>query len=831
MLVLSPPIIARILKRLSRCLNNAKLPFMSTETRNSVILTLSCYLFLNSAIYAGAERDSISRGQQPLRDWESLSSANKVFKLKYFSPGNTKGRYLGICYNTPPDYGEANLPLYDRTVWVANRNNPIADASGSLLIDTDGKLKINSRGGDITSVFNSAPVASINATATLLDNGNFVLRELNPDGSVNQTLWQSFDYPTDTILPGMRMGINFKTGHQWSLTGWISKELPSAGSFTIGGDPNGTNQLIIWYKGNVYWTTGIWSNGRFANLAKLLDGDFTFISNENEKYLTYSVNENVSFLYYRIDPSGIVMGIVLGSFGDCSFLKPDEGCVKKTLPDCRKPDYWFESRVGYMLGDGYRFGESYNLSIFECQDKCEQNCSCVAYASRTTQYGTGCEIWNKETNFYASGYADREIFVLKRDAGRESTYVREKHKLAARKWWIWLITAFCGTTLLAFTIFCFFNVRLKGMVRAKTRMLLNELEDTITSPGKYNQPNDTMDKKMSQVNTFSFESIAMATNNFADENKLGEGGFGPVYKGTLPCGQEIAIKRLSRSSGQGMREFKNEIQLIAKLQHTNLVRLLGCCIQGEEKILVYEYMPNKSLDFFLFNWNRGELLNWTDRMNIIGGVAQGLLYLHKYSRLRVIHRDLKASNILLDHDMNPKISDFGLARIFEVQQTEANTRRIVGTYGYMSPEYAIKGIVSMKSDVFSFGVLLLEIVSGKRNHNCYRSEHPFNLIGLAWELWMEGRVLELMDSRLDDSSPKDQIMRCINVGLLCVQDRPEDRPSMTDVVSMLTNNTVQLPAPKQPSFFTESSSHEGKSEIATENYCSNILSISIMEAR
>ncbi|CAA2965665.1 G-type lectin S-receptor-like serine threonine-kinase CES101 [Olea europaea subsp. europaea] len=247
-------------------------------------------------------------------------------------------------------------PNCTNTVWVANRNNPIADASGSLLIDTDGKLKVNSREA---SVFNSVPVTIINASATLLDNGNFVLRELNPDGSVNQTVWQGFDYPTDTILPGIRMGINFKIG----------------------------NQLIIWYEGNVYGTTGIWGNERFANLAKLLDGDFTFISNENEKYLTYSVNENISFLYYKIDPSGIVMGIVLESFGVYSFLNLDEGCVKKTLPDCR----------AWLL------------------DKCEQNCSCNAYASHTTQYGTGCEIW-KETNFYASGYADREIFLLKRDA-------------------------------------------------------------------------------------------------------------------------------------------------------------------------------------------------------------------------------------------------------------------------------------------------------------------------------------------------------------------------------------------------------------------------------
>ncbi|KAH9796653.1 G-type lectin S-receptor-like serine/threonine-protein kinase B120 [Citrus sinensis] len=186
----------------------------------------------------------------------------------------------------------------------------------------------------------------------------------------------------------------------------------------------------------------------------------------------------------------------------------------------------------------------------------------------------------------------------------------------------------------------------------------------------------------SQVNgtdlpMFNFNTIAVATNYFSEGNKLGRGGFGPVHKGKLPEGQDIAVKRLSRKSGQGLEEFKNEIILIAKLQHRNLVRLLGCCIQGEEKMLIYEYMPNKSLDLFIFDPAKQALLDWTKRFAIIEGIARGLLYLHRDSRLRIIHRDLKASNILLDEDMNPKISDFGMARIFGFNQNEANTNRVV----------------------------------------------------------------------------------------------------------------------------------------------------------
>ncbi|CAM0906154.1 unnamed protein product [Alopecurus aequalis] len=252
---------------------------------------------------------------------------------------------------------------------------------------------------------------------------------------------------------------------------------------------------------------------------------------------------------------------------------------------------------------------------------------------------------------------------------------------------------------------------------------------------------------------YDFREMATATENFSEDNRLGRGGFGPVYKGMLldGSGTEVAVKRLAAHSGQGLVEFKNEIQLIAKLQHTNLVKLVGCCVEEEEKMLVYEYMPNRSLDFFIFDQERGPLLDWNKRRHIIDGIAQGLLYLHKHSRVRIIHRDMKASNILLDRDLNPKISDFGMARIFGSNMTEANTNRVVGTYGYMAPEYASEGLFSVKSDVFSFGVLLLEIVSGKRNSGHSQRYGDFvNLLCHAWQLWSEGRAFELVDPTLGD---------------------------------------------------------------------------------
>ncbi|XP_058072824.1 cysteine-rich receptor-like protein kinase 10 [Magnolia sinica] len=327
-------------------------------------------------------------------------------------------------------------------------------------------------------------------------------------------------------------------------------------------------------------------------------------------------------------------------------------------------------------------------------------------------------------------------------------------------------------------------------------------------------------------------TIQAATNNFSDENKLGQGGFGPVYKGKLSDGKEIAVKRLSRSSGQGLEEFKNEVTLIAKLQHRNLVRLLYCCIERGEKLLIYEYMPNTSLDVFIFDPDKRSQLGWERRQNIVYGIAKGLVYLHEDSRLRIIHRDMKASNVLLDHEMNPKISDFGMARFLGGNQSQINTNRVVGTYGYMAPEYAMGGLFSVKSDVYSFGVLLLEIVSGKRNNGLYLPRHAHSLLAYAWGLWCEGKALELIDPLLARSNPASEVFRWIHIGLLCVQEDAADRPTMSSVILMLGSESMALPQPTQPGFFVARAVAESNISSASAKICSNNeLTISTLEPR
>ncbi|PON88141.1 Cysteine rich receptor like kinase [Trema orientale] len=354
---------------------------------------------------------------------------------------------------------------------------------------------------------------------------------------------------------------------------------------------------------------------------------------------------------------------------------------------------------------------------------------------------------------------------------------------------------------------------------------------------KYNLTNKENDGNddMTTIESLQFDlpRIEAATRSFSFDCKLGEGGFGEVYKGTLLNGQEIAVKRLSKSSVQGLGEFKNEVVLLARLQHRNLVRLLGFCFEGEEKLLVYEFVPNKSLDYFLYDPEKQRQLDWARRYKIIEGIARGMLYLHEDSRLRIIHRDLKASNILLDAEMKPKISDFGMARIFAVDQTRGNTSRIVGTYGYMSPEYAMHGQFSVKSDVYSFGVLVLEIISGKKNSRFYQSDGDHNdLLSYAWKIWKEGTPSEFLDPTIVDSYSENEVSRCIHMGLLCVQENPEMRPTMATIVLMLNSYSVTLPVPQQPVFsgITETDIPIGDLKSKKSTSGSTPLMISVNEA-
>ncbi|KAM3747669.1 hypothetical protein ACB098_05G052300 [Castanea mollissima] len=804
---------------------------MASIARKFIPNFLCLLLFLG--LSSSQQRNTLVQRQE-LKHGDELVSADGKFRLGFFNL-TSNNSYLGIWY-------DGDSPT--NVVWVANPNAPLFGNSASLIIDNYGSLNISySKMGPPISLYPGQEAS--NCSAVLLDTGNFVLHELNSDGTVKRDLWQSFDYPTDTLLPGMKLGFSTKSEQTWSLKSWRSDVVPDTGAFTFGMNVDSIpgNEFNIMQHDEEYWTGGFSQDEGYQH--KPINGftlqdqrgssyAFSKISNENETYFNYSANKDIkTFPRLRIDYLGKLY-LVERLLVQCSFpslASDNQGCVKKKLPGCRSDHITFAERSGYFVDtDGYEFHADDNLTHVDCEDKCVTICSCVAFEP-TKKDGTGCNVWTTMPKFEQDLNAPKVYFLES-----EAKFV---NAAKPNRWWIWLIVAVGVVIITLFFFLCYAKINKKrvaeGERKSKQNMLIQELGgNTIPSTVHDNAKNQNNDGQTShELHVFSFESITIATSNFSTENKLGEGGFGPVYKGKLADGREIAIKRLSKSSGQGLLEFKNEVILIAKLQHTNLVRLLGFCIQEEENMLIYEYMPNKSLDIFLFDSTKKCILNWKTRFNIIEGIAQGLVYLHKYSRLRIVHRDLKASNILLDEEMNPKISDFGLARIFGLKESEENTNRVVGTYGYMSPEYAMNGVVSIKTDVFSFGVLLLEIVSGKKNNSRYHSDHPLNLIEYAWKLWNEGKDLELIDPTiLDDSCNLYEVSRCIHVGLLCVQDQATDRPTMLNVVSMLSNETLQLSPPKQPVFFINTFVEEIQvSEIKAESCSVNNVTVSVMKPR
>nr|XP_034906391.1 G-type lectin S-receptor-like serine/threonine-protein kinase RKS1 [Populus alba] len=807
---------------------------------------------------------------QSIKDGDVLVSNGQSYELGFFSSGiNPTRRYVGIWYRS--------TKVSEQTVvWVANRDNPINGTSGVLAINKQGNLVIYENNPSSVPVWSSNVPASIsmtNCTAQLLDSGNLVLVQQDSKGMI---LWQSFDHGTDTLLPGMKLGLDLKIGLNRSLSSWKSKDDLGTGTIVLGIDPSGFPQLFLYKSQTRRWRSGPWTGLRWSGVPQMAYTsifDFTFVSSVDEVSFSYSL-KNPSFISRLVvNESGVAQRLIWNdrdqqwfeiwsypketcdTYGQCGpnsncdpyqsnnfrckclpgfepkstqewYLRDGSGgCVRKpNVSTCRSGEGFIKlARV--KVPDTSMASANMSLILKECEQECLRNCSCTAYAS-ADERGLGCLRWYGEL-LDTRTFSDmgQEIYI--RVDRAELAKYEKSGPLANKGIKAILIVSVVVTLFLIIFLVCWF---VRKRRKARDRKGRNEFPLSLTSRSHSSRelPINEFEEgtTSSDLPLFDLSVIAAATNNFSDANKLGEGGFGSVYKGLLHDGKEIAVKRLAKYSGQGINEFRNEVELIAKLQHRNLVRILGCCIQGREKMLIYEYLPNKSLDSFIFSMSRRSQLDWSTRHNIICGIARGILYLHQDSRLRIIHRDLKASNVLLDASMNPKISDFGMARIFGVDQIEANTNRVVGTYGYMSPEYAMQGLFSVKSDVYSFGVLLLEVITGRKNNHFYNESKSSNLVGYVWDLWREGRALELVDTLMGDSFHEDQVLRCIQIGLLCVQESAMDRPSMSNVVFMLSNDTT-LPSPKQPAFIMKESYYSGDPSTSEGSHSINGVTITM----
>ncbi|KAB2636862.1 G-type lectin S-receptor-like serine/threonine-protein kinase [Pyrus ussuriensis x Pyrus communis] len=822
---------------------------LKASTKMCLLLFYSSLLLIFAAVFSIA--DDATSTFQSIRDGETVVSTGGTFELGFCSPDASNRRYVGIWYK--------HISV-TTIVWVANRDKPLADLSGVLKVTNPGILVLNH---NMSTVWSSNTLRTAqNPVARLLDSGNLVVIDRSDDDSEN-FLWQSFDYPGDTFLPGMKIGRNTVTGFNWHLRSWKSPQDPSQGNCTNQLGPKGYAELFLREGSVIKFRSGPWNGVWFSGNPQLNQNSiytYSLVSERDEMYYSYKLHNSSIFSRLTLTSDGLLQrytwidrtkGWVLyqtvqiddcdnyalcGVHGACNIQKspvcsclkgftpkfPKEwdladwsnGCVRKTSLNCTGDVFQKYSGLKLPSTEQSWFNKSMNLK--ECEMVCMKNCSCTAYSNLDIRDGgTGCLLWYGgliDIVYIAENVQDIYIRMAAAEKDHEDdTKINAKYsETNAKKMRIIISTTMLSIGLLIMGLTLLFYVWKKQHQKGG-KLGRNQNEDL-------------------ELPLFDLMTVVSATGNFSIENKLGEGGFGSVFKGTMEDGQEIAVKRLSKSSRQGLDEFKNEVTHIAKLQHRNLVKLLGCCIQEDEMILIYEFMPNKSLDFFIFDQRRRMLLDWPKRFEIINGIARGLLYLHQDSRLRVIHRDLKASNILLGSEFNPKISDFGLARSFGGNETKAKTKKVVGTYGYMSPEYTIDGFYSIKSDVYSFGVLVLEIVSGSRNRGFSHPDHKLNLLGHAWMLHTEGRPLKLLDASIEDSVTLHEVVRTIHVGLLCVQRNPEDRPSMSAIVLMLGGEGV-LPPPLKPGFYSERDLTELETNYSSKACSANEVTISLVEAR
>ncbi|CAK8564592.1 unnamed protein product [Lathyrus sativus] len=819
------------------------------ENHDMVLMLMLCTFFLCSTpTFSKLNTFTTIAPNQFIQYSDTLVSAAGTFEAGFFNFGDPQRQYFGIWYKNilPRAY-----------VWVANRNTPVRNSTAMLKLNDQGTLVILDGSNGIIWSSNSSRVVVKPAVVQLLDSGNLVVKDANSSIENKDFLWESFDYPGNTFLAGMKLKSNLITGPYRYLTSWRNPEDPAEGEYSYRIDTHGFPQLVTAKGATFMYRGGSWNGFLFTGVSwqrmhRVLNFSVVF----TDKEISYQYETLISSVITRVvlDPYGISQrfqwsdrtqnweaianrpadqcddyafcGInsncKINDFPICECLEGfmpkfqpkwklsnwSGGCVRKTPINCLHGDGFLKYPSMKLLDTSSSWFDK-SLSLEECKTMCLKNCSCTAYANLDIRNGgSGCLHWfDNIVDMRKHPDQGQDIFMRLASSELDHKKNNSNSKLA-------------GT--LAGVIASIIGLSVLVLVTSAYRKKLGYIKKLFHRKHK-------MEKEDGDLATiFDFSTITNATNNFSDRNKLGEGGFGTVYKGILVDGQEIAVKRLSKTSEQGTEEFKNEVKLMATLQHRNLVKLLGCSIQQDEKLLIYEFMPNKSLDCFIFGTMRSKLLNWTKRLEIIGGIARGLLYLHQDSILRIIHRDLKTSNILLDIDMIPKISDFGLARSFMGDQAEANTNRVMGTYGYMPPEYAVHGSFSIKSDVFSFGVVVLEIISGRKNRGFCDPIHHLNLLGHAWRLWIEERPEELIADILYDKTICSEIIRFIHVGLLCVQQKPENRPNMSSVVFMLKGEKP-LPKPSEPGFYagkdnTNSTGSSSKGSL-------NEASISLLEAR
>ncbi|RID44305.1 hypothetical protein BRARA_I01110 [Brassica rapa] len=798
--------------------------------------TLSSFIFL--CIHVSSAADTISANFTLSGD-QTLLSSNGTFKMGFFKPGNSANFYIGMWYQ------ELSIQTI---VWVANRDKPVSDKNTSVLRISDGNLVLLD-GNDL--VWSTGLNSSSAHEAVLQDDGNLVLRD--DSGS---PLWQSFDHLGDTWLPGAKIRYDKRTKKSQRLTSWTSVEDPSPGLFSLELDES-TAYKILWNGSTQYWSSGPWNSQ-----SKIFDSvpemrlnyiyNFSFFSNETESYFTYSLYNHANVSRFAMDVSGQIKQFTwlnnnnqwnlfwsqprqqcqvyayCGSFGICNDksqpfcqcprgFRPasqkdwdlkdySAGCVRSTELQCsRGVINEFLPLTNVKLPDNNSEGL---LGSTSCRSACLGNCSCMAYAHEETS--NRCLMWSKDV---------LNLQQLEEDNSEGNTlYLRlsasdiPRNSPSGKSNKVMIIGAVLGSLgvvalVLLAVILILRSLRMKRMRGEKS-------DGTLAA--------------------FSYRELQNATKNFSE--KLGGGGFGSVFKGALQDSSVIAVKRLEGIS-QGEKQFRTEVVTIGTIQHMNLVRLRGFCSEGNKKLLVYDYMPNGSLDSHLFITQAGEeknVLGWKLRYQIALGTARGLAYLHDECRDCIIHCDIKPENILLDSQFGPKVADFGLAKLVGRDFSRVLTT-MRGTRGYLAPEWISGVAITAKADVYSYGMMLLEIVSGRRNtEQSENGKVRFFPSVAATVLTKDEDIRSLLDPRLEgESVDTEELARACKVACWCIQDEESHRPAMSQVVQILEGvlevNTPPFPRSIQALvendgsvvFFTESSSSSSHNSSQKQNHSSS----------
>eukprot|EP00268_Persea_americana_P066073 TRINITY_DN891_c2_g2_i3.p1 TRINITY_DN891_c2_g2~~TRINITY_DN891_c2_g2_i3.p1 ORF type:complete len:815 (-),score=138.90 TRINITY_DN891_c2_g2_i3:249-2693(-) len=763
-----------------------------------VLLLSCCCCFFNTHIVKAA--DSISPGQSLTGD-QTITSKEGNFVLGFFTPGNSSNYYIGIWYKKVQ---------VQTIVWVANREAPLPDKSSQLKISQDGNLVLINQTNIPVWSTNINSNTSNSTVAVLHDNGNLVLS----DGSNSSVvIWQSFDYPTHTWLPTGRLGLNKITGRNQQLTSWRSIEDPAPGPFSLEIDPNGTSQyIIVWNGFRRYWTSGEWNGQIFSLVPEMTLNyiyNFTFESDEKGNYFNYTVKDPSTISRFVMDVSGQIKQLswldqskqwnlfwsqpraqcevfyLCGAFGMCNekampFCECVQGFEARSQKEwnlsdwaggCKRKTHLRCGNNSSANGEDDKFLPIPNMlfpekpisrtvsSIDDCELACLNNCSCTAYA-----YDGGCSIWSGDlVNLRVASDNQGKDLYLRLAASELPTSSSKKGKVTVAT----VAAAVGAVAVLGIVLAVIWRCR-----RRRSSLSLKATEGSLVP--------------------FGYRDLQIITKNFSE--KLGGGGFGSVFKGIYPDSTAVAVKKLE-GLRQGDKQFRTEVSTIGTIQHVNLIRLRGFCSEGDNRLLVYDYMPNGSLDAHLFG-SKSDTLDWKTRYQIALGTARGLAYLHEKCRDCIIHCDIKPENILLDVTFCPKVADFGLAKLMGREFSRVLTT-MRGTRGYLAPEWISGSPITSKADVFSYGMMLFEVISGRRNSEQSEDGKIFFFPTWAVKKLIEGEVLSLLDHKLESNADTVELIRAARVACWCIQDDENDRPSMGQVVQILEGilevNMPQIP--------------------------------------